>query len=413
MAEITEQQILEALKVVQDPDLHRDIVALDFVKNVRISGGSVKFDVQLTTPACPVKEDLKAQAIMAVNNIPGVTSVDVTMTAQMPKTQSEKKTDLLKDVRHVVAVASGKGGVGKSTATANLAVALAQTGAKVGILDADIYGPSMSMMFKVREAPALDDKQKLHPVIVNGIKIVSMAMFADDEKPTIWRGPMVSQMIQNFVHNVVWGELDYLLIDMPPGTGDVQLTLTQSAPLSGSVIVTTPQDVSVLDAKKGLKMFQKVSVPVLGIIENMSYFICDNCEKKHYIFRQGGGQRISQSLGVPFLGEIPLEPEVAVGGDAGLPIVEKNPASVSAKAYRTIAGMLASELSILSVAQSGMLGDFDYTWDTVPRDSIPRDRTVSGGAAPNASSASASSSATPVATGSGLKISRFAPKGGK
>jgi ATP-binding protein involved in chromosome partitioning len=367
MTVVSENQVLEALKGVQDPDLHRDIVELGFIKNLRISAGSVKFDVQLTTPACPVKEDLKAQCIELVNAIPGVTSVDVNMTAQVPKTPGGKKTELLKDVRHVVAVASGKGGVGKSTATANLAVALAQTGAKVGILDADIYGPSMSMMFQVRESPVLDDKQKLHPVVVNGIKIVSMAMFADDEKPVIWRGPMVSQMIQNFVHNVVWGELDYLLIDMPPGTGDVQLTLTQSAPLSGGVIITTPQDVSVLDAKKGLKMFQKVSVPVLGVIENMSYFICDNCDKKHYIFRQGGGRRISNSLGLPFLGEIPLEPEVAVGGDAGIPIVEKNPDSASAKAYREIAGLLASELSILSIAQSGVLTDFDYAWDAMPR----------------------------------------------
>lgn len=371
MASVTPNQVLDALRAVQDPDLHRDIVALEFVKNLRIEGGAVKFDVQLTTPACPVKDDLKAQAIQAVNAIPGVTSVDVTMTAQVTRTattgKAAKSTELLKDVRHVIAVASGKGGVGKSTATANLAVALAQTGAQVGVLDADIYGPSMSMMFRVQEAPVLDERQKLHPVVVNGIKIVSMAMFADDEKPVIWRGPMVSQMIQNFVHNVVWGQLDYLLIDMPPGTGDVQLTLTQSAPLSGGVIVTTPQDVSVLDAKKGLKMFQKVSVPVLGIIENMSYFICDNCEKKHYIFREGGGRRIAQSLGLPFLGEIPLEPEVAVGGDQGLPIVEKRPQSASAKAYREIAGAIAAELSILSASQTGVLGDYDFTWDNLPR----------------------------------------------
>jgi len=366
MAEVTKNQVLEALKQVKDPDLHKNIVELEFVKNLVISGGAVKFDVQLTTPACPVKEDLKAQAHQAVNAIPGVTSVEVNMTAQVTRTAAGKRTELLKEVRHIIAVASGKGGVGKSTATANLAVAFAQTGARVGVLDADIYGPSMNIMFKVKEAPVLDEKQKLHPVIVNGIKIVSMAMFADDEKPVIWRGPMVSQMIQNFVHNVVWGELDYLLIDMPPGTGDVQLTLTQSAPLSGGVIVTTPQDVSVLDAKKGLKMFQKVSVPVLGVIENMSYFICDNCSKKHHIFREGGGRRISQSLGLPFLGEIPIEPDVAVGGDLGTPIVEKNPQSDSARAYREIAGALAQELSILSVAQSDLLGEYDYAWDGVP-----------------------------------------------
>lgn len=363
---ITESQVLQALRSVQDPDLHRDIVSLEFVKNLRISGSTVKFDVQLTTPACPVKDELKAQAHAAVNAIPGVTSVEVNMTAQTTRTATPKRTELLKDVRHVIAVASGKGGVGKSTTTANLAVALARTGAHVGVLDADIYGPSMSMMFKVEEPPVLDDNQKLHPVVVNGIKIVSMAMFADDEKPVIWRGPMVSQMVQNFVHNVVWGHLDYLLIDMPPGTGDVQLTLTQSAPLSGGVIVTTPQDVSVLDAKKGLRMFEKVSVPVLGVIENMSYFICDNCEKKHYIFRQGGGHRIAKSLGLPFLGEVPLEPSVAVGGDQGMPIVEMKPESTSAMAYKEIAGAIAAELSILSVAQSGVLGDFDYTWETLP-----------------------------------------------
>ncbi len=366
MAEITPEQVLQALQNVQDPDLHKNIVELNFVKNLVIKGGVIKFDVELTTPACPVKEDLQRQCVELVNAIPGVTSVSANMTAQTKATALGRKTELLKDVRHIIAVASGKGGVGKSTTTANLAVALAQTGAKVGILDADIYGPSMSIMFKVREAPVLDDKQKLHPVVVNGIKIVSMAMFADDEKPVIWRGPMVSQMIQNFVHNVVWGELDYLLIDMPPGTGDVQLTLTQTAPISGGVIITTPQEVSVLDAKKGLKMFQKVSVPVLGVIENMSYFICDNCSKKHYIFRQGGGQRIAQSLGLPFLGEIPIEPEVSEGGDMGTPIVEKNPNCESSRMYKQIAGAIASELAIMGATQGDILAEFDFNWESLP-----------------------------------------------
>src|SRR5690606_28470528 len=232
--------------------------------------------------------------------------------------------------------------------------------------DADIYGPSMSMMFKVREAPVLDDNQKLHPVVVNGIKVVSMAMFDEGEKGVVWRGPMVAQMIQNFVHNVVWGELDYLLIDMPPGTGDVQLTLTQNAPLSGAVIITTPQDVSVLDAKKGLRMFQSVNVPVLGIVENMSYFVCDGCDKKHYIFRRGGGRRVAESLGVPFLGEVPLEPEVAEGGDAGTPIVERRPGSPAATAYKALAGAVASSLSILGAAQAGLMESFDLQWEEVP-----------------------------------------------
>jgi ATP-binding protein involved in chromosome partitioning len=363
---VTSDQVLKALSHVQDPDLHRDIVALGFVKNLVIDGGAVRFDVELTTPACPVKEDLKRQCEHMVRALPGVDSVAVNMTAQAARGTSEKRTELLRDVRHIVAIASGKGGVGKSTATANLAVALANTGAKVGVLDADIYGPSMSLMFGVIKAPEINEHKKLVPVTSRGIKIVSMAMFDEGGKGVIWRGPMVSQMIQNFVHNVVWGELDYLLIDMPPGTGDVQLTLTQNAPLSGAVILTTPQDVSVLDAKKGLLMFQSVNVPVLGIVENMSYFVCDNCEKRHYIFRQGGGRRVAASLGLPFLGEFPLVPEVAEGGDAGTPIVERRPGSPAALAYKAIAGAVASSLSILSAAQAGLLGEFDLKWEEVP-----------------------------------------------
>jgi len=366
MPAVTTELVLEALRHVQDPDLHRDIVSLGFVKNLNIDGGAVRFDVELTTPACPVKEDLKRQCEHMVSALPGVTAVDVTMTAQPARGNMEKRTALLKDVRHIVAVASGKGGVGKSTATANLAIALANTGAKVGVLDADIYGPSMSLMFGIIKAPEINAEKKLVPVTSRSLKVVSMAMFDEGEKGVVWRGPMVSQMIQNFVHNVVWGELDYLLIDMPPGTGDVQLTLTQNAPLSGAVIITTPQDVSVLDAKKGLRMFQSVNVPVLGIVENMSYFVCDECTKKHYIFRRGGGRRIAESLGVPFLGEVPLEPEVAEGGDSGTPIVERRPGSPAALAYKALAGSVASSLSILSAGQAGLLGSFDLKWEEVP-----------------------------------------------
>jgi ATP-binding protein involved in chromosome partitioning len=288
------------------------------------------------------------------------------MNAPNPQSGTSKRTELLQGVRHIVAVASGKGGVGKSTATANLAVALAETGAKVGVLDADIYGPSMSLMFGVIEAPVINENKKLVPVTVRGIKVVSMAMFDDGEKPVVWRGPMVAQMIQNFTHNVVWGELDYLLVDMPPGTGDVQLTLTQSAPLSGAVILTTPQEVSALDAKKGLQMFRKVNVPVLGVVENMSYFVCDGCSKKHYIFRRGGGQRIAESLGAPFLGEIPLEPEVAEGGDAGTPIVERRPDSPAAKAYKAVAASIVSALGVLTASQAGLLGEYSLKWEEIP-----------------------------------------------
>ncbi|HLU70051.1 MAG TPA: Mrp/NBP35 family ATP-binding protein [Fibrobacteria bacterium] len=366
-ASVTTEHVLNALRHVQDPDLHRDIVALGFVKNLAIDGGAVRFDVELTTPACPAKEDLKRQCVHMVSALPGVTSVEVTMTAQPPRNAAGgARTALLKDVRHIVAVASGKGGVGKSTATANLAIALANTGAKVGVLDADIYGPSMSLMFGIIKAPEINADKKLVPVTSRSLKVVSMAMFDEGEKGVVWRGPMVAQMIQNFVHNVVWGELDYLLIDMPPGTGDVQLTLTQNAPLSGAVIITTPQDVSVLDAKKGLRMFQSVNVPVLGIVENMSYFVCDGCDKKHYIFRRGGGRRVAESLGVPFLGEVPLEPEVAEGGDAGTPIVERRPGSPAATAYKALAGAVASSLSILGAAQAGLMESFDLQWEEVP-----------------------------------------------
>ena len=366
-ASVSTEQVLDALRHVQDPDLHRDIVTLGFVKNLAIDGGAVRFDVELTTPACPAKEDLRRQCEHMVGALPGVTAVSVTMTAQPAgAAASQKRTELLRGVRHIVAVASGKGGVGKSTATANLAVALANAGAKVGVLDADIYGPSMSLMFGIIKAPEINEQKKLVPVASRGIKIVSMAMFDEGEKGVIWRGPMVAQMIQNFVHNVVWGELDYLLVDMPPGTGDVQLTLTQSAPLSGAVILTTPQEVSVLDAKKGLKMFERVNVPVLGIVENMSWFVCDGCDKRHYIFRRGGGRRVAESLGVPFLGEIPLEPEVAEGGDAGTPIVERRPTSQAARAYTAVAASMVSALSILAAGQAGLLGDFDLKWEEIP-----------------------------------------------
>ena len=308
----TRELVLKALEAIEDPDFHKNIVELNFVQNLVISEqGVISFDLVLTTPACPVKDQFVADCKRLLLELPGATQVDVVLKAQENKKQDFSNGSYLNSVQHIIAVSSGKGGVGKSTVTANLAMALALSGARVGILDADIYGPSMVMMFGVKDSPEVKEDRTLIPVSVAGIQIVSMAMFSDPNKATIWRGPMVTQMIQNFLHRVHWGNLDYLLIDFPPGTGDIQLTLTQNCPISGAVVVTTPQEVALADVRKGLAMFRAVAVPVLGVIENMSYFICDNCNKKHHIFKQGGGSRTAKELKLDFLGEIPLEEVVA------------------------------------------------------------------------------------------------------
>jgi ATP-binding protein involved in chromosome partitioning len=369
---VTQDSVLEALKKIQDPDLHKDIVSLGFIQNLSISpSGAVAFDLVLTTPACPVKDDLKDQAAQAVRAIPGVTSVDVKLSAQVaPRLGGQDRSQLLPGVRNVVAVASGKGGVGKSTVTANIAAALVRQGATVGILDADIYGPSQGMMLGVKDDPEMDEHKRIHPPSSQGIKVISMSMFAGDDAPVVWRGPMVSQMVQNFVGQVEWGELDYLLIDMPPGTGDIQLTLTQQTPITAAVIVTTPQDVALLDAKKGLLMFEKVSVPVLGLVENMSGFVCDGCGKVHDIFRRDGGRRIARTFGLPFLGAVPIEPGVALSGDEGQPIVFRAPESLSAKAFSGLSGRIASELSMLRAEGADVLDSFELQWADVPEETL-------------------------------------------
>lgn len=366
---VTEEQILLSLRSVQDPDLHKDIVSLGFIKNLAITGGGdVSFDLVLTTPACPVKDLLRDQAVAAAKSVPGVGDVAVTLSANVASRPGMDKSKVLAGVRNVVAIASGKGGVGKSTVTANLAAALVSKGATVGILDADIYGPSQSMMMGVTEDPEMDSEKRVYPPVSRKIKVISMSMFTDDEAPVVWRGPMVSQMVGNFVSQVQWGELDYLLIDMPPGTGDIQLTLTQQTPITAAVIVSTPQDVALLDAKKGLRMFEKVSVPVLGIIENMSGFICDGCGKEHDIFRRDGARRIANSLGLPFLGAVPIEPAVAICGDQGEPVVFRAPESRSAQAFLDISGRVASELAILLSDRGDVLGEFSTTWAELPED---------------------------------------------
>lgn len=361
---MNEKEILKALEVITDPDLHRNIVELGFVQNIQISEeNDVSFDLVLTTPACPIKEKFKLDCEKILKNL-GAKSVSVSLSGQVQPPHADlSENTFLKEVTHILAVASGKGGVGKSTVTANLAMALSLSGARVGILDADIYGPSMGVMFGIEEAPQVHSDKTISPVVSKGgISIVSMSMFADSDKATIWRGPMASQMIQNFLHRVRWGQLDYLLIDFPPGTGDIQLTLTQSCPLSGAVVVTTPQEVALADCRKGLAMFDAVGVAVVGVVENMSYFICDQCNKSHFIFRTGGGERITKLYGVPLLGKVPLEPSVADAGDLGVPAVLSNPNSVSATEFIHIAEQVVCMLSVLSTNNQQVLSNYSYEW---------------------------------------------------
>src|SRR5215210_6803237 len=351
-----EQEVLDALRVVRDPDLHRDIVSLGFVQNMNIEpNGAVAFSINLTTPACPVKDQLRDQAHMAVARLPWVTDVQIKMTAVTAVARGQgASTPLIPRVKNVVAVASGKGGVGKSTTSVNLAVALAQTGARVGLMDADIYGPNLPLMMGLRDKPDVQGEHgRIQPVMRYGIKLVSIGFFLDESKPVIWRGPMVHGAIQQFLKDFDWGDLDYLVIDLPPGTGDAPLSLSQLIPLSGVVIVTTPQDVALQDVAKGMSMFRRLEVPVLGVIENMSYFICPGCQEKHEIFGRGGGERIAKQFKVNFLGKVPLQPRVREGGDQGRPVVVTHPESPEAAAFREVAGEIARQVSILAYAGQG------------------------------------------------------------
>jgi ATP-binding protein involved in chromosome partitioning len=356
MSNVTEQAVLEKLSSLHDPDLGRDIVSLGFVKNVRICAPIVSCDIELANPASTAKDRLRKEAEAALREIEGVEQANVKMTWAvssapeasqriLPGGQTMPAPQKPKGVKNLIAIASGKGGVGKSTVAANLALALRETGALVGLCDADVYGPSQGTMFGLTEKPEADAERRLIPLESHGVKIMSMGLLTSKETPVIWRGPMATRLIQQFLSGVAWGDLDYLVIDLPPGTGDVQLTLTQSVPLTGAVIVTTPQDVARTIAEKGLRMFQPVSVPVLGVIENMSYFVCSHCQEKTFIFREGGGKRISDELGIPFLGSIPIDPEVVLAGDEGVPIVARNPAAPAALAYRDIAARIASAVA--------------------------------------------------------------------
>ncbi len=351
MAVVTEERVMKALGRVIEPELFKDIVTLNMVKEVRLDGNDVSFTVVLTTPACPLKDEITRRAEKALREeIKEVGKIDVNYTANVTSGKSQVKENYIPGVKNTIAVSSGKGGVGKTTVSVNLAVALAQTGARVGLMDADIYGPNVPLMLGV-ETPPNQEGDKLIPAESHGVKLISMAFFVSEETPVIWRGPMVHGAIMQFLKDVAWGELDYLVVDLPPGTGDAQLSIAQLVPLTGAVIVTTPQEVALLDSKKGLAMFKKVHVPVLGIVENMSYFQCPHCQHQTEIFSRGGGKLAAEKLGVPFLGEIPIDPAIREGGDTGMPIVVADPASPQAKAFMAIAKTLAAQISVRNASE--------------------------------------------------------------
>jgi ATP-binding protein involved in chromosome partitioning len=346
MATVTGERVLDALRTVNDPDLHRDLVTLGMIEEVRIQGGTVSFTLVLTTSACPLKDEIEAEARAAVAAVPGVDTVEIRTTSRVRKPKdptADRKA--LEGVAHVIAIGSGKGGVGKSTVSANLAVALAATGAKVGLLDADIYGPNLPRMLGVRRQPSQKDG-KILPVEAWGVHFMSMGLLVDQGEAVVWRGPMLHGAIKSFLHDVNWGDLDYLLVDLPPGTGDVQLSLIQQTFVAGAVVVTTPSSVAIEDAVKAVNMFKKLSVPVLGLIENMSYFVCPNCNSRHNVFASESAEERAVAMGLPYLGGIPLHPDVREGGDSGRPIAAGQPDSEYGRAFARIAGHLAQRVSI-------------------------------------------------------------------
>jgi ATP-binding protein involved in chromosome partitioning len=346
--EPSEKSILDALRTVKDPDLHKDIVTLNFVKNLKIESGTVSFSIELTTPACPVKDKMEMWAREAVLKVSGVREVAIQMTSAVSKGTASGGKQSIDGVKNIIAVGSGKGGVGKTTVTVNLAVALAQSGAAVGLMDADIYGPNVPLMLGIEGRPhAIDDR--IQTLSNYGVRVMSMGFLTADDTPVIWRGPMLHSVIQQFLRQVDWGQLDYLLIDLPPGTGDVQLSLTQTVPLMGAVVVSTPQDVALQDARKAILMFRQVHVDVLGLVENMSYFQCPKCNERTHIFSHGGGATTAAKFGVPFLGEVPLNTLIREGGDGGKPIVAANPESPVAKAFVEIAEKVAAQVSIINL----------------------------------------------------------------
>jgi ATP-binding protein involved in chromosome partitioning len=349
MLQITEAAVMDALRHVQEPELGGDLVTRNMVRDLRVDGAKVAFQIELTTPACPLKDEIETRVHAALDPI-GVESIELTWGASVRRAAPRTAEQLLPGVKNVLAVASGKGGVGKSTVAVNLAVALARDGASVGLLDADITGPNVPLMLGLDGQPGKTEDNKIMPLVRHGVKAISIQFFVPAGQPIIWRGPLVGGAITQFLRDVDWGELDYLVIDLPPGTSDAQLTLAQAVPVSGAVLVTTPQEVSLLDVEKALAMFKRMSVPVLGLVENMTAFICPHCGEATEIFGRGGGERFSKQFGLEYLGGVPLDITVRQGGDVGVPAVAQREPGPAAQALTGIARTIAARMSVRAAA---------------------------------------------------------------
>lgn len=358
---VTESAVLDALTVVRDPDLHKDIVALGFVKHLAIDGGRVAFTIELTTPACPVKDQMRDQARAAVARLAGVTAVDVAMSARVREASGggDGPRQPVPGIKNIVAVGAGKGGVGKTTVAVNLALALAKCGGRVGVIDGDIYGPNVPIMLGMK-TQLVTDGQKILPAERYGLQVVSMGFLTQDDAPIIWRGPMLHGALQQFFREVRWVDLDYLIVDMPPGTGDVALSLSQTVPVAGAILVTTPQQVSLADTRRAIAMYRKLNITPIGLIENMSYFACPSCGHEADIFGRGGGEQLATDAGVPFLGRVPIYQPIREGSDAGVPLVVAEPDSAVTRAFIGVAEQTAAQLSIVS-----------YTRPTIPLTPVP------------------------------------------
>lgn len=349
---VSKEAVLKALGHVQDPELHKDLVTLGMIKDLEIEDSNVQFTLELTTPACPMRNQIKTEAMGAVEALPGVTNVEINLTANVPS-DGHARGNIQRPIRNAVAIASGKGGVGKSTVAVNISVALARAGANVGLLDADIYGPNIPTMMGVDKLPTAKN-EKLIPAEAHGVKVMSIGFLVPEGQPLIWRGPMLHSAIRQFIADVEWGELDYLIIDLPPGTGDAQLSLAQSIPLSGGVIVTLPQRVSLEDARRGLEMFRSMNVPILGVVENMSLLTLPDGTTVD-VFGQGGGEQLAAEANVDFIGTVPMDPIIREAGDIGFPVILSHPSSEAAQVLNDVAEKVAAKVSVIAKEGSGLI----------------------------------------------------------
>lgn len=353
MANINRESVLTVLQTVKDSDLKRDILSLNFVRDLEVDGSTVRFRLVLNTPASPAKAKLEQAAREAVLSVAGVEAVEIILESEIPQARATEGKQPVPGISNIIAVSSGKGGVGKSTVAVNLAIALAQYGARVGLLDTDVYGPNVPIMVGVNAEPAVRG-QKLLPHRVYGVEVMSIGFLNRGDRPVIWRGPMLHTAVKQFLYDVEWGTLDYLIVDMPPGTGDAQLSLAQLVPVQGAVLVTTPQEVAMADVRKAINMFEQVHIPVLGIVENMSYFVCPTCQERHEIFGSGGGEELAKQFNTNLLGQVPLSINVREGGDIGVPIVVGSPDSLQAVAFKQIAQNVATQVGLLALRGGGL-----------------------------------------------------------